>query len=223
LPRKTASRPTSQKPDELATRARTILRRLKKAYPDAGCPLIFKTPHQLLVATILSAQAPDKMVNRVTPGLFRKYKTVKDFASATQEELEGQIHTLGFFRNKAKSIRQASQKILEDFGGEVPRTMEEMLTLPGVARKTANVVLGNAYGVAAGIVVDTHVIRLSRRMGLSQEKDPVKIEQDLMALIPKKDWILSGHLLTAHGRAVCTARKPKCEECPVAEVCPKLV
>jgi len=214
---------TAKKEEDLVKRARAIMQRLKKAYPTAGCPLVFETPHQLLVATILSAQATDKKVNEITPRLFKKFKNPAAFAAAGQEELEEEIHSLGFFRNKAKSIRLASQKILDDFGGEVPQTMQEMLTLPGVARKTANVVLANAFGIAEGIVVDTHVKRLAKRMGLSRHNDPVKIEEDLMALLPRSQWIQVGHLLTAHGRETCTARKPMCEICPVDDLCPKLL
>ena len=203
-------------------RARTleIIKRLKKAYPTAHCALNHTTPFELLVATILSAQCTDERVNIVTANLFRKYRGPKDFAIASQEELERDIHSTGFFRNKAKSIRAASQRILEDFGGEVPNTMDEILTLAGVARKTANVVLGNAFGITSGVVVDTHVSRLSQRLGLTEEKTPEKIELDLQALVPKRNWVMFSHWLIFHGRQICHARGPKCTECILANQCP---
>jgi endonuclease-3 len=173
----------------------------------------------LLVATILSAQSTDKLVNELTPGLFAKYPTPRDFSAARQEVLAQEIHSTGFFNNKAKSIIGAARKIVAEFGGQPPRAMEEMLTLPGVARKTANVVLGTAYGVASGIVVDTHVQRLARRLDLSRNTDPVKIEQDLMRIVPQDKWILFSHQMIAHGRAVCQARKPKCSSCGLDSLC----
>jgi len=205
------------KPD---SRVQAILRALKKAYPRATCALHFSTPFQLLVATILAAQCTDKRVNRVTPALFKKYPTVAGFARASPTELERNIRSTGFYRQKAKWIKETAQALLSRFKARVPKTMEEMLTLSGVARKTANVVLGTAYGIASGIVVDTHVIRLSERMGLSKEKDPVKIEQDLVAWVPQRDWIWFGHALTTHGRQVCIARTPRCPTCPVRRWCP---
>ena len=201
-------------------RTRTIIARLRKAYPDAECSLRHTNPLELLVATILSAQCTDERVNLVTADLFRKYRTWEDYASAPSAELERDIHSTGFFRNKAKAIQGACRMIGERHGGRVPRSMEELLELPGVARKTANVVLGNAYGIASGVVVDTHVARLSERLGLSAEKQPEKIERDLASLIPESDWIVFPHLLIAHGRKVCKARAPLCGECPVAKLCP---
>jgi endonuclease-3 len=200
-----------------------IIRLLRATYPDAGCELDHANPWQLLVATILSAQCTDARVNMVTPVLFARYPTYAELAEADPEEVESIVKSTGFFRNKAKSIRGASQRIGEAFGGEVPRTMDEMLTLPGVARKTANVVLGVGYGLATGIVVDTHVRRLSNRLGLSDQEDPVKIENDLMALVPQEDWIDFSHLLIFHGRRCCDARKPNCAACPVAHLCPSRV
>ncbi len=197
-----------------------IIRTLKKEYPDARCSLDYSSPLELLVATILSAQCTDERVNKVTPGLFRRYPTADDYASAPSEELEREIHSTGFFRNKAKSIQGACRRLREEHGGRVPDTMDELLKLPGVARKTANVVLGNAYGRASGVVVDTHVARLSERLGLSAEKAPEKIEQDLMRLVPRRDWVLFPHLLIAHGRKICKARAPLCCECPLQQVCP---
>jgi endonuclease-3 len=173
----------------------------------------------LLVATILSAQCTDKLVNQVTPGLFRKYPTVQDFASVSQAELAQDIHSTGFFNNKARSLIGAAKKVLADFGGQVPRTMEQMLTIPGAARKTANVVLGSAFGIASGIVVDTHVQRVAFRLDLTKNTDPVKIEQDLMKIIPQKKWIPFGLQLIYHGRALCMARKPRCADCPLAPPC----
>jgi endonuclease-3 len=215
------------KPETMAekkSRAQKIVRRLQRAYPHATCALRWKNPLQLLVATILSAQATDVKVNEVTPGLFKKYRTAADFANASPEELQTEIHALGFFRQKTKFIRGACQAIIERFNGVVPRTMEELTSLPGVARKTANVVLGTAFGVAAGIVVDTHVYRISRRLGLARfsEKSTDKVEQSLMEVIPQKDWITFGHALVLHGRAICVAQKPRCPRCPLEPVCPQL-
>ncbi len=202
-----------------SVRVREILRRLAKAYPDAKCALHHSSPFHLLVATILSAQCTDVRVNKVTPELFRKYPTARDFAALRQEVLEADIHSTGFFRNKAKSILGTAKKIVQDYGGKVPATMEEMLTLPGVARKTANVVLGTAYGKATGIVVDTHVHRIAQRLDLSSEKTPEKIEQDLIRLIPKSKWIGFAHQIIFHGRRCCAARRPQCAVCPLEDLC----
>ncbi len=201
-------------------RAREIIRRLEKEYPGRGTALDYSNPLELLVATILSAQSTDRQINKITPALFKKYPTARDYAAADPEELEGEIRSSGFYRNKAKNIRAAAKKIVEEFGGGVPRTMEELLTLPGVARKTANIVLNDGFGVVAGIAVDTHVKRLAGRLGWSEETNPDRIERDLMALIPEKDWGRVNYLLISHGRAVCRARKPLCEECVLAPICP---
>ncbi|CAN5726671.1 endonuclease III [soil metagenome] len=203
-------------------RTAEIIKRLKKEYPDARCALNHANAFELLIATILSAQCTDVRVNIVTAELFRKYRTPQDYLQVSQEELERDIRSTGFFRNKAKNIQAACEKIIENFGGEIPNTMDEILTLNGVARKTANVVLGNAFGIASGVVVDTHVSRLSQRLGLTEKTTPEKIEQNLAELMPKKDWIIFPHLLISHGRAVCQARKPKCEECVLENICPKL-
>jgi endonuclease III len=200
-------------------RVRAILEKLDEAYPDAVCALVHENPFQLLISTILSAQCTDVRVNQVTKTLFAKYPTPKDFAYADPKELEQEIRPTGFFRNKTKSIMGASKKIVEEFGGEVPRTMEQILTLPGAARKTANVVLGTAFGIASGIVVDTHVMRLSKRLDLSRNADPKKIEQDLMKIIPQEKWILFSHQLIWHGRKVCQARNPRCAECNLERLC----
>ncbi len=200
-------------------RVTAILAKLDEAYPQASCELKHENAFQLLVSTILSAQCTDVRVNQVTQELFKKYKTPRAFAYATPAELQQEIRPTGFFRNKTKSVMGASKEIVEKFGGEVPRTMEEILTLPGVARKTANVVLGTAFGISSGIVVDTHVIRLSRRLDLTRHEDPKKIEQDLMAIIPKERWIQFSHQLIWHGRRVCFARKPKCLECNLEKLC----
>ena len=196
-----------------------ILRRLDRMYPDATCALGHRNSWELLVATILSAQCTDKRVNEVTPGLFAKYPTPRDFATVRPEVLAQDIRSTGFFNNKAKSIVGAAKKVTGEFGGKVPRTMEEMLTIPGAARKTANVVLGTAYGIASGIVVDTHVQRVSRRLDLTRLSDPVKIEQDLMKIIPQDRWILFSHQIIHHGRALCQARKPRCAECLLDSLC----
>ncbi|MDQ3907095.1 MAG: endonuclease III [Acidobacteriota bacterium] len=201
-------------------RAQKIVALLKKHYPDARCSLDHSTPLELLVATILSAQCTDERVNVVTADLFRKYRRAEDYAAVEQVELERDIHSTGFFRNKAKAIQGTCRMILEKHGGRVPETIEELLELPGVARKTANVVLGNAYGQASGVVVDTHVSRLSRRLGLTEHEQPEKIERDLNELIPQKDWIDFSHLLIAHGRAICKARAPLCGECFLLGLCP---
>lgn len=205
---------------DLKKRTAEIIKRLKKAYPDAHCALNHTTPFELLIATILSAQCTDERVNIVTADLFRKYRGPDDFVNASQQELEKDIHSTGFFRNKAKNIKAASQRLIEVYGGEIPRTMEEILTLGGVARKTGNVVLGNAFGIASGVVVDTHVSRLSQRLGLTTEKTPEKIERDLQELVPKMDWVMFSHWLIFHGRQICNARKPKCTECVLADQCP---
>lgn len=200
-------------------RVRAILRGLDEAYPHATCALKHDNPFQLLIATILSAQCTDAVVNIVTKTLFAKYPTPKDLAYANPAEVEQEIRPTGFFRNKTKSIIGASKKLVEEFHGEVPRTMEQLVTIPGAARKTANVVLGCAYGIASGIVVDTHVQRLSGRLDLTKNIDPKKIEQDLMQIIPKDKWILFSHQLIWHGRQVCQARKPKCMECNLERIC----
>lgn len=201
-------------------RIRTLLTRLQKAYPDARCALNFSNPLELLIATILSAQCTDERVNQVTATLFKKYRTAADYAQAPLAELERDIHSTGFYRNKAKSIKAATQRIVEEFGGQVPRTMDELLTLPGVARKTANVVLGTAFGIPTGVVVDTHVARLAQRLGLTRQNDRDKIEQDLMQILPQDKWIDFAHRLIEHGRRVCKARKPLCAECVLADICP---
>ena len=200
-------------------RVREILQKLDEAYPNVTCALVHESAFQLLIATILSAQCTDETVNRVTKDLFAKYRTPRDFALASPAELEKEIRPTGFFRNKTKSIMGAGKKIAEEFGGEVPRTMEELLQIPGVARKTANVVLGTAYGIAVGVVVDTHVIRLSNRLDITRNSDPKKIEQDLMQVIPREKWILFSHQLIWHGRKICQARKPKCAQCNLDPLC----
>jgi endonuclease-3 len=203
----------------LKEKVKEIIRRLREAYPEAKIALNFKNPLQLLVATILSAQCTDERVNKVTAELFEKYKTAKDFAEAPLEELANAIKSTGFYQQKAKYIKEACKIIVEKYGGEVPRSMDELLELPGVARKTANIVLSNAYGIVEGIPVDTHVLRLSQRLGLVKSKDPVKIERELMEIVPKEEWFSFPYLLQAHGRAICTARKPKCEECFLKDLC----
>ena len=200
-------------------RVAAILEKLDEAYPDAVCELKHESPFQLLISTILSAQCTDVRVNQVTAELYKKYTTPEAFAYANPAELEKEIRPTGFFRNKTKSIMGASKAIVENFGGKVPRTMEEMLTLPGAARKTANVVLGTAYGIASGVVVDTHVMRLSRRLDLTKHEEPKKIEQDLMKIIPQNKWIQFSHQLIWHGRRVCIARKPRCVECNLEKIC----
>src|SRR6266705_1474920 len=201
-------------------RTEQIIKLLKEAHPDAHCALNHSNPFELLIATILSAQCTDERVNIVTADLFRKYRKPEDYLKVPATELQQDIRTTGFFRNKTKSIQGACKMLVEEFGGEVPRTMEELLKLPGVARKTANVVLGVAYGIAEGIVVDTHVSRLSHRLGLTKQKDAGKMEADLMELVPRKDWIIFSHLLIFHGRRVCKARRPLCEDCVVEKLCP---
>jgi len=203
------------------TSARTaeIIRILDATYPNVECALHHRNAWELLVATILSAQCTDKRVNEVTPGLFAKYPTIRDFAAVRQEVLAADIRSTGFFNNKAKSVIGAANKILNDFGCEVPKTLEELVTVPGAARKTANVVLGTAFGIASGVVVDTHVQRIANRLGLTKNSDPVKIEQDLMKIVPRDHWILFSHQLIHFGRGICVARKPKCAECPLESLC----
>jgi len=200
-------------------RTAEIIRILDRTYPNVTCALHHRNAFELLIATILSAQCTDVRVNMVTPGLFEKYPTIRDFAAARQEVLASDIRSTGFFNNKAKSVIGAAKKILSDFGGQVPKTLEELITVPGAARKTANVVLGTAFGIASGVVVDTHVQRISYRLGLTKNTDPVKIEQDLMKIIPRDHWILFSHQLIHFGRGICVARKPKCAECPLESLC----
>ncbi len=204
---------------ERARRIQAILAALDQMYPGATCALTHRNAWELLVATILSAQCTDKLVNEVTPGLFRKYPTMRDFAAVSQEELAADIRPTGFFNNKAKSLIGAARKILADFGGVVPRSLEELVTIPGAARKTANVVLGTAYGIASGVVVDTHVQRIAQRLDLTKNTDPGKIEQDLMKAVPRERWILFSHQVIHHGRALCAARKPKCAGCAMLALC----
>ncbi len=201
-------------------RSRAILKRLKKKYPTSSTALHYSNPLQLLVSTILSAQCTDVRVNMVTPGLFERYPTAKDFAAADQAELEAQIRSTGFFRSKAKSILGASKAIVERHGGNVPSTMEELTALPGVGRKTANCVLGGAFGIQSGIVVDTHVLRLSQRLGLSANEDAEKVERDLLPIIPKASWYEFSNMLILHGRETCNARSPKCDACFLVDLCP---
>ncbi len=206
--------------DDTKERTAEIIKRLKRAYPDAHCALVHSNAFELLIATILSAQCTDERVNIVTETLFRKYRGPQDFVDVSQEELEKDVHSTGFFRNKAKNIKAASQRIIEVYGGEIPQSMVEILTLGGVARKTANVVLGNAFGIASGVVVDTHVGRLSQRLGLTTEKTAEKVERDLEQLVPQKHWITFPHWMIFHGRQVCNARKPLCSICTLADICP---
>ena len=217
-PKSRKSRGGSEDPTN-PKRVAAILAKLDEAYPDATCELKHENPFQLLVSTILSAQCTDVRVNQVTATLYKKYPDAKAFAYANPAELEQEIRPTGFFRNKTKSVMGASKALLEKFRGEVPRTMEEILTLPGVARKTGNVVLGTAYGIASGVVVDTHVIRLTNRLELTKEQEPKKIELDLMKIIPQEKWIQFSHQLIWHGRRVCVARKPKCVMCNLEPLC----
>jgi endonuclease-3 len=203
-------------------RSRKIISAFGRTYPDAHCELTYANPLQLLVAVILSAQCTDKRVNLITPELFKKYRTAKDFADAPRAELEQFIKSAGFFRSKAKNIQNCCRKLVERHDGEVPRTMEELHALDGVGRKTANVVLGNAFGINIGVVVDTHVMRLSHRLGLTTHRTPEKIEPDLMKLVPQKKWTLFSHLLIWHGRRRCFARKPDCENCEIKKICPQI-
>jgi endonuclease-3 len=219
---KATKRPRTRKPASAylaPARLAKIFAGLDQLFPRAQCALRHENAFQLLVATILSAQCTDERVNMVTPGLFQKYPTPQDFASLRQEVLEREIRSTGFFRNKAKSIIGAARKIVADFGGKVPQTMEELLTLPGVARKTANVVLGTAYGIASGLVVDTHVFRIARRLKLAKQKTPEKVEQDLMKVVPQDRWIAFSHQMIWFGRKICQARKPLCAECPLEPIC----
>lgn len=201
-------------------RVREIIKRLKEAYPNVRCGLNHSNPFELLVATILSAQCTDERVNLVTANLFRKYRRPEDYLNVSHQELSNDIRSINFFRNKARNIQNMARKIVENFGGEVPRTMQQLLTLDGVARKTANVVLGDAFGIAEGIVVDTHVARVARRLGLTENEKPEKIEKDLQKLIPKRYWIVFSHWLINHGRKVCKARKPNCSQCILLDICP---
>jgi endonuclease-3 len=214
---RTPARPRSKA--EREARLQGILKGLDDMYPGATCALLHRNPWELLVATILSAQCTDKRVNEVTPGLFAKYPSPRDFAAVRPEVLANDIRSTGFFNNKAKSIVGAAKKIVNEFGGEVPRTLEDLITVPGAARKTANVVLGTGYGIASGVVVDTHVLRVSRRLDLTKNDDPVTIERDLMKIIPRDRWILFSHQIILHGRALCVARKPKCAECRLNPLC----
>ncbi len=202
-------------------RIRKLVRELHRLYPDADCELRHSSPLELLVATILSAQCTDERVNRVTETLFEKYPSAADYAAADVETFEQEIRPTGFYRNKTKLVLGATRRIVEAYGGEVPDSMEELVTLPGVARKTANLVLGTAFGQASGVVVDTHVRRLSQRLGLTEQKNPDKVERDLMASVPEKEWIFFGYAVILHGRRVCKAKKPRCEECGLADLCPK--
>jgi endonuclease-3 len=206
--------------DELKKRVREVIRRLKRVYPDAKCSLTHTNPFELLIATILSAQCTDERVNIVTADLFRKYRQPEDYLKVPARELEKDIQSTGFFRNKTKSIQGTSKLLTEEYGGQVPHTMDELLELPGVARKTANVVLGNAFGIKAGVVVDTHVTRLSHRLDFTQQKTAEKIEQDLIGIVPKKDWVIFPHLMIYHGRKICKARNPLCAECVIEKQCP---
>lgn len=214
--------PATPRPPKSLPRAnpKEVYKRLGKTYPDAHCELDFKTPFQLLIATILSAQCTDKRVNMVTPTVFAKYPTARTLADADPAEVEELIKPTGFFRNKTKSLIGMAKGVSEEHQGEVPRTMDELVTLPGVGRKTANVILGNAYDTNEGVVVDTHVGRVSLRLGLTSETDPVKAEQELMQLFPRKNWAMLSHLLIFHGRRICVARVPKCEICPLNDICP---
>jgi endonuclease III len=215
-PNRTYTGPPPGSPEQI----RLITEELRRLYPDAKGTLDFSNALELLIATQLAAQSTDERVNMVTPTLFRKYHTAEDYAKVSQEELEQDIHSTGFYRNKAKNIREAAQRLVTDYNGEVPRAMVDLLTLPGVGRKTANVVLGNAFGIVEGFVVDTHVGRLARRFGWTTNEDPVKVEQDLMRLVPQKDWLHLSHMMILHGRAICLARKPLCERCTLAKLCP---
>ncbi len=202
-------------------RTATIIRKLKEHYPDAHCALHHSNPLELLVATILSAQCTDERVNKTTPELFGAYKTAADYAAAPLPDIEHHLRSINFFRNKAKALKGMGEKLVSEFAGQVPRKLESLTHLPGVGRKTANVVLGNAFGIATGIVVDTHVKRLAYRLQLTQQKTPEKVETDLLVLVPKEDWVLIAHLLIFHGRQICKARSPDCESCFLADECPK--
>lgn len=208
--------------DEAKQHARKVARVLGKTYSDAVCALHHESPFQLIAATILSAQCTDERVNMVTPVLFRQFPTADKLAKASQSDIESIIKSTGFFRAKAKSLRGMAEKVVSDFGGDLPRTVEELTSLPGVGRKTANVVLGTAFGIATGVVVDTHVRRISRLLGLTKHNDPEKIERDLMELLPKSEWVNFSHRLIHHGRRICIARRPKCLECPLLKLCPRV-
>ena len=219
-PRKGKSGPPARGKKVDSERVASILRQLQRDYPDVDCALEHETPFHLLIATILSAQCTDERVNRVTPGLFRAYPTPGAFAAADPADVEDRIRSTGFFRNKAKSILGASRAVVERHGGELPTTMEELTKLPGVGRKTANVILGTAFQRNDGVVVDTHVKRISRRLGLTRQTDPVKIEQDLMKTLPREEWTIFSHRIIWHGRKVCKAIRPRCGECRLATLCP---
>ncbi len=207
---------------KLKEKINEILKSLKKLYPDAHCALNFKNPHELLIATILSAQCTDERVNMVTEKLFKKYKTIKDFANTDLLEFEKDIYSTGFYRNKAKNIIGAAKIIDKKYNGKVPKDFDQLLELPGVARKTANCVMGNAFNIATGVVVDTHVIRITEKLGLTKNKDPKKIEEDLIKLLPKEEWINFSHMIIWHGRKICIARRPKCEICKLNRICPSV-
>lgn len=210
-----------EKAHEKQERAKLIIRKLKRYYPDAKCALNHTNPLELLVATILSAQCTDERVNMVTPSLFEKFPNAQDYAKAPVEKIEDEIRTVNFFRNKSKALKGMGQKLVEEHKGEVPADLDALVQLPGVGRKTANVVLGNAFNIATGIVVDTHVKRVAYRLNLTNAKTPEKVELDLHTLVPKSDWILISHLLIFHGRQICKARRPLCEKCPIEGDCPK--
>lgn len=207
---------------QLKRHAAKVLRRLKKAYPEARCALVHRNPYELLVATVLSAQCTDKRVNMVTPELFRRCPTPDKLAAMPSRTLERLIQSTGFFRTKARNLKECCRRLVEEFGGEVPRELEVLVALPGVGRKTANVVLGTAYGIPSGVVVDTHVARISRRLGLTRHRDPGRIERDLMALLPRREWIDFSHRVIHLGREYCLARRPRCHVCPLADVCPRI-
>ena len=214
------ARPQKESLPQTRKRTRQLIDRLKAAYPDARCSLNYANPLELLVATVLSAQCTDERVNRVTESLFKKYRTASDYAGAPPGQLEEDIKSTGFYHNKAKALRGCCAALVAQYGGEVPANIAALVQLPGIGRKTANVILGNAYELAEGIVVDTHVRRLAGRLGLTKHTDPDKIEQDLLQLVPRADWIIIGHLLILHGRRICAARAPKCLVCPVKDLCP---
>ncbi len=218
----TASEPCMAASADAKRYAAQIVRRLRKAYGNAQCALVFQSPLELLIATILSAQCTDKRVNLVTEQLFRKYRSAADYAAARPAQLERDIQSTGFFRNKAKNIQACCRQLIDRFRGEVPADMESLVALPGVGRKTANVVLAVAFQIASGVVVDTHVGRISLRLGLTKHQDPQKIERDLMEQLPRRDWIDFSHLLIHHGRQICLARRPKCDECPLDDICPRI-
>ncbi len=215
------TRPSTAASADAKRHAALVARRLRKTYGDAECALVHRNPLQLLIATILSAQCTDQRVNLVTPELFRRYPTAADFAEAPLADLEKAIQSTGFFRNKARNIQACCRQLVERHGGQVPKDLEALVELPGVGRKTANVVLGTAFGLATGVVVDTHVTRLSRRLGLTDHTAPEKIERDLMALLPAKEWIGFSHRMIHHGRQICLARRPKCDACPLEDICPR--